>query len=701
MADSLPTRAQRGAPSDGSRALPGWHYPAALAAGAANTLTFAPTPHGGWLQLIVFVWFFAQLARTATRAQATLTGAAFGFGNFLTGIWWLYISMHVYGEMAAWIAGGALVLFCLYLCVYPALAALAWSLVAGRRAGQTFAPAWHGSLAFASAWALGEWARGTVFTGFPWLASGYAQVDGPFAGFAPVAGVYGVSWVLALFAALVVQAAVRARRPKVGATAATARAGSPIAPALAAVALLAAGLLLPRVNWTTPENTPLTVRLLQGNVKQDVKFEEAGIDAAIRMYTKMITEKPADLVVTPETAIAVMIQDLPLPFAKAVRSFVDTTGTSVLFGAVGDTILDDGRVVDYTNSLYGVTPGSHTIYHYDKHHLVPFGEFIPWGFHWFVALMKMPLGDFARGAPVQKPFLVHNQPVMADICYEDIFGEEIAASVRENSPSPGILVNVTNLAWFGDTIALDQHLQIARMRSLETGRPMLRATNTGMTAAIDAHGRVIGRLKPFTIGSLDVRVEGTQGITPFVATGNAAVLAVSIVLLVAGFAFGTWRRRAMRRASPGARPTRQRTQVARDRFEHRIPLHERRLPIQRGRRIERAVAPIELPDPVRIHVEQHPGGLADRATQVRDRRAPRNHEIERAHIGGGVVEIAPCVRVVDDRQPGRARGRHVHPAPRLQRMEAHPLDAGESCRVPLEAHAAERVALVRRAAGPG
>ncbi|MEX3605420.1 MAG: apolipoprotein N-acyltransferase [Burkholderia sp.] len=523
MAESFPT----------THALPDWHFPAALLAGVANTLSFAPTPYGGWLQLLVFIWLFAQLARSGTRWQATLTGAAFGFGNFLSGIWWLYISMHVYGEMATWIAGGALVLFCLYLALYPALSALAWALASGKRAGRPFAPSWHGAFAFASAWALGEWARGTVFTGFPWLASGYPQVDGPFAGYAPLVGVYGIGWVLALFAALVVNAIVRASDRQDGTR------GGALAPA----ALVAAGLLLPLVPWTKPENQPLRVRLLQGNVKQNVKFEQAGIDAAIKMYTGMITEKPADLVVTPETAIAVIIQDIPLPFAKAVRGFVDKTGTSVLFGAVGDKVLPGGSLVDYTNSLYGVTPGSTDIYRYDKHHLVPFGEFIPWGFHWFVRLMKMPLGDFARGAPVQAPFLVHNQPVMADICYEDIFSEEIAATVRDNAPSPGILVNITNLAWFGDTIALDQQLQIARMRSLETGRPMLRATNTGMTAAIDAHGRVIGRLKSFTLGSLDVTVEGTQGITPFVASGNAIMLAIALVLLAFGLLAGPRLRR--------------------------------------------------------------------------------------------------------------------------------------------------------------
>ncbi|MDN8034435.1 apolipoprotein N-acyltransferase [Burkholderia vietnamiensis] len=554
MDDPIPSRPAGGllARAPG-RALPRWHYPAALLAGAANTLSFAPTPHGGWLQLAVFVWFFAQLTRTSSWRGAALTGGAFGFGNFISGIWWLYISMHVYGEMAAPLAGGALVLFALYLSLYPAFSAALWSFCAGhawhRRAPdpRPFAPTWHGAFAFASAWALGEWLRGTVFTGFPWLASGYAQVDGPLAGFAPVVGVYGIAWVLALFAALAVQALVAARRPRTAELGAPGAARAPAiraaAPAMLAVALAALGIGLSQASWTVPANAPLTVRLLQGNVKQDIKFEQEGIDAAIKMYTQMIVEKPADLIVTPETAIAVMIQELPEPFAVAIRKFSDTTGSAVLFGAVGASVTPDGHYVDYTNSLYGVTPHSRDIYHYDKHHLVPFGEFIPWGFRWFVDLMKMPLGDFARGAPVQKPFLVHNQPVMADICYEDLFGEEIAATIRDNPQPPGVLVNVTNLAWFGDTIALDQHLQIARMRALETGRPMLRSTNTGMTAAIDARGRVLGQLKPYTIGSLDVRIEGTSGFTPYVTSGNAVVLAVSLMLLAFGFTFGPGLRR--------------------------------------------------------------------------------------------------------------------------------------------------------------
>jgi apolipoprotein N-acyltransferase len=394
-----------------------------------------------------------------------------------------------------------------------------------------YVPTWHGAFVFASAWALGEWLRGLVFTGFPWLASGYAQVDGPLSGFGPVVGVYGVGWVLALVAALLVQAlysfSLRARIAR----------SSALIPALVAILLLASGELLSMVQWTTPANAPLSVRLLQGNVKQEMKFEEEGVTESLALYRRLITEKPADLIVTPETALPVLSVQIPQDLALALRHFSDTTHSSILFGAIGVTLTPEGRATDYTNSLFGVTPGVSDIYRYDKHHLVPFGEFVPTGFHWFVALMGIPLGDLGRGPAVQKNFFVHNQPVAVDICYEDIFGEEIARTLRESDTPAGILVNSTNLAWFGNTIALSQHLQMARMRSIETGRPMLRATNTGITAAIAANGDVIAELPRFTTGSLDATVQGTSGSTPYVTSGNITVIMISVVLLALGFAF--------------------------------------------------------------------------------------------------------------------------------------------------------------------
>ncbi|WP_277187322.1 apolipoprotein N-acyltransferase [Caballeronia sp. BR00000012568055] len=549
MADSstrFPSRQRdASAVSASPRALPFWHYLVAAVLGGANTLSFAPTPHGGWIELVIFTLFFAWLSRTRGWLSAAATGWAFGFGNFVTGVWWLYVSMHVYGGMAAPLAAAAVALFSLYLALYPALSSAVWSLVAGRArfgdedaatsrdidAAPRFAPTWHGAFAFASAWALGEWLRGLIFTGFPWLASGYAQVDGPFAGFGAIAGVYGVAWVLALFAALVVQAVFTRT----------------LLPAATALATVIAGMLLSLVQWTTPANAPITVRLLQGNVKQEMKFEQAGVDESLALYKRLITEKPADLIVTPETALPVLAVQVPQDFATTIRNFANNTNSSILFGAIGVTMLPDGNVTDYTNSLFGITPGINDVYRYDKHHLVPFGEFVPTGFHWFVRMMGIPLGDLARGPVAQKAFFVKNQPIAVDICYEDIFGEEIAHTLRNQETPAGILVNSTNLAWFGNTIALDQHLQIARMRSLETGRPMLRATNTGMTAVIGADGKVVSKLPTFTTGSLEATVQGMSGSTPYITSGNVTVIVVSLVLLAFGFAFAPGRPRSNKR----------------------------------------------------------------------------------------------------------------------------------------------------------
>lgn len=530
--------------------LPFWHYAVAALLGAANTLSFAPTPHGGWLEIIFFALYFGWLSRTNGAWSAARTGWAFGLGNFVTGVWWLYVSMHYYGGMAAPLAGAAVVLFSMYLAIYPGLAAVAWSLCAGRAryeddpdstaaaTAPQFVPTWHGAFAFASAWALGEWLRGLVFTGFPWLSSGYAQVDGPLSGFGPIGGVYGVAWVLALVAALLVQGIYAFRRELPVA--------SRYAPLGLAAVLLVSGMLLSLAAWTTPANSPLTVRLLQGNVKQEMKFEQSGVDESLALYKKLITEKPADLIVTPETAFPILAQQVPPDLALALRDFSDSTHSSLLFGAIGVNVSPEGRATDYTNSLFGMTPNQRDIYRYDKHHLVPFGEFVPAGFHWFVALMGIPLGDLGRGPPVQKSFFVRNQPIAADICYEDIFGEEIAQTIREQDAPAGILVNSTNLAWFGNTIALDQHLQMARMRAIETGRPMLRATNTGTTAVIGPNGQVLAKLPTFTTGSLDATVQGMSGNTPYVTSGNMTMVVVSALLLAFGFAFAPKRRRARR-----------------------------------------------------------------------------------------------------------------------------------------------------------
>ncbi|MGI4855854.1 MAG: apolipoprotein N-acyltransferase [Janthinobacterium lividum] len=589
--------------------------------GAVHTLAFAPTPHGGWLQFPVFAALFWLVAHARTRLTAAALGLAFGFGNFVTGAYWLYISMHDYGGMPPPLAGGAVALFSLYLACYPALACGAWHAVQTRwrlpsrstsASAATFAPtaasasaatslsasasaaaapsasasaptsafafafahadtgvsrdaspgivaALLSAATFGAAWALGEWLRETVFTGFPWLSSGYAQVDGPLAGLAPFVGVMGVGFATASAGALLAQCVLALRHGR-----GRQRARAALAAGIGLVAVLGIGLLGSTARFAAPRQAPITVRLLQGNVAQDMKFEQSELDRSIARYERLIVEKPADLIVTPETALPILIGNTPAEFAQTVRAFADRTGSAILLGAAGTIeqpraagsagdVAASQAAIGYTNSIFGLRPGTGVLYRYDKHHLVPFGEFVPWGFRWFVDLMHIPLGDFARGPLVQPSFEVKGERVALDICYEDIFGDEIARRLRQSADPPSILVNSTNLGWFGNTIALDQHLQMARMRALETQRPVVRATNTGATAAIDAYGRVTARLPSFTIGALDATVQGTVGFTPYVRFGDLPVLAAALLLL--GLArFGGHRQRRRLRAAASLTP---------------------------------------------------------------------------------------------------------------------------------------------------
>lgn len=526
--------------------------------GVAHTQAFAPRDWW-WLQLLALAGLAALLFDTRRVRDAAALGYAFGLGWFLSGIWWLYISMHVYGEMPAWMAALAVLLFSGYLALYPALAAAAWHrATASRRFGPAASTAsaasadpvgWFGlvaaPLAFGAAWGLTEWLRGVIFTGFPWLGSGYAHTDGPLAGYAPLLGVYGIGALAALCAAWLAALArlvrpASAQVPEMPAGGRAAALSARLAVPLGLAMLLGAGWLLAGRAWTEPVGAPLSVRLLQGNVPQDIKFEAAGIARSNALYHDMITAAPADLVVTPETAFPLILQDMPPEIALALRQFSVGTGTALLFGAAGAD-----SPVDFTNSVFGIGPEMKGLYRYDKHHLVPFGEFIPWGFRWFVDMMKMPLGDFRRGGLAQAPLPVRGVMVAPNICYEDLFGEEIARTLRGQPQPANVLVNVTNLAWFGDTIALDQHLQISRMRALETRRPMLRSTNTGMTAVVAPDGSVPARLATFTTGTLSAQVQGTRGLTPYVRVGNVpAVLGCLLVLLVVAWRAASGRRGA-------------------------------------------------------------------------------------------------------------------------------------------------------------
>ncbi|MGV8898471.1 MAG: apolipoprotein N-acyltransferase [Burkholderiaceae bacterium] len=483
----------------------------ALLAGALNILAFAP--FGLWpLQILTLTAVLLLALRAGNNKRSALIGWAYGFGWTVCGVYWLYISMHDFGGMAAPIAALAVILLALFLGSY---AALAFGLSAWLRQRWQASPSCVALLIFPALWAITEWLRGWIFTGLPWVSSGYAHTASPLAGYAPLLGVYGLAWISALIAGCLTLFSIRTLA--------------------LALLLLTAGLGLKTMQWTSTAGQPITVRLLQGNVAQAMKFEPGQISASLSMYRDMISAAPADLIATPETAIPLFEQQLPPEYLPQLADFARRSGSHL---ALGIPLSDSPQ--HYANSVIGIAPSrTAAIYRYDKHHLVPFGEFIPTGFRWFVDLMHIPLGDFTRGPLVQAPFAVKDQWVLPNICYEDLFGEEIAgqlsASHFASAPVATMLLNVSNIAWFGDTIALPQHLQISQMRALETGRPMLRATNTGTTAIIDPQGRVFAQLPTYQRGTLSATVQGMQGMTPYILAGNASMLLLAALALVAGW----------------------------------------------------------------------------------------------------------------------------------------------------------------------
>lgn len=481
----------------------------ALAVGVANVLAFAP--FGMWpLQIVTLALLFWLVLHEPSAKRSALIGWAYGFGWLATSVHWLYISMHRYGGLPGWMAALAVVLMGLVLGAFAALAMGGGTWLRQRWSASAGATS---LLILPAMWALAEWSRGWVLTGFPWAGSGYAHTAGPLSGFAPVIGVYGVAWIAALIAGCL--ALLPAKKLPLG----------------IAVALLAGGFGLKTVAWTSASGQPISVRLLQGNVPQEMKFAPERIETTLALYHDLIAARPADLIATPETAIPLLSSQLPPDYMERLSDYARRSNSHLMLGI---PISDGPR--RYANSAIGVPPLPEAkLYRYDKHHLVPFGEFIPLGARWFVDMMKIPLGDFARGDLLQEPFAVRDQWVLPNICYEDLFGEEIAAQLAAGNafgrPAATILLNMSNIAWFGDSVAVPQHLQISQMRAIETGRPMLRATNTGATAIIDPKGGIVTQLRPFRRGELAASVQGYKGLTPYSQYGNALVVGLALLML--------------------------------------------------------------------------------------------------------------------------------------------------------------------------
>jgi len=483
-----------------------------MVAGLTLPLAFAPF-HWFPLAVVAPAILFASW-RHATPGRAAWRGFLFGFGLFGVGVSWVYVSLHDFGNMPPPLAAFAVVLFVAWLAAYPAVLGYVQARFFGSRNGIL------GVLVVPGSWVSLEWVRSWLLSGFPWLHLGYTQIDTPLAGYAPWLGVYGVSFAVALSAGLLVQAWHDRRRI-----------GTLYLPLLVAVWL--GGWLAEKVEWVHPAGETLHVALVQGNVPLRIKWVPEYRQSIIERYLQLSeTAPPSQLIVWPEGAVPGYLDEVGRELLPRLARLRKERSADFLFGVVEK----DETKGTYYNSVVSV---ANVNGFYRKQHLVPFGEFLPLKpvLNWLINYLHIPMSDFSAGAPEQPPLTVAGQRIGVSICYEDAFGEEVIRAL----PAATLLVNVSEDAWFGDSLAPHQRLQMARMRAIESGRPMLRAANTGPSVVIDHRGTVTARSPQFKTFVLPARVRPMQGVTPYVRLGNWPIVSALFVIILGSW---LWLRRA-------------------------------------------------------------------------------------------------------------------------------------------------------------
>jgi apolipoprotein N-acyltransferase len=479
----------------------------AFALGAATVLGFAPF-YIFPIPIIAIAGLCVLWLKTSTPRTAWILGFSYGLGLYCVGIYWIYISLHDFGGMPWWFAGFCTFFLCAFMALFVALVGYF-----SKKLGFLL-------LSIPVLWGLSDWIRSWIFTGFPWLTMGYSQVPhSPLAGYMPIVGVYGVS-VLTVFLAILIaywfsKPSLIFKRNSIAAF----------------VLVIVVGNVLKIVEWTTPIGKPISVALLQGNISQLGKWSPGKAQSTIDQYLTMIQASKADLIILPETALPVISSQLDAP----IKNALDEYGKQhpLIIGMVEY----NENTAEYFNSAISFNESPSQTY--KKSHLVPFGEFIPLKkiFGWIYRdWLNMPLSDLSRGGWEQAPMRLAGQHIGVNICYEDVFGEEIARQL----PAATLLVNISNDAWYGQSYAAHQHMQFSQARALETGRFMLRATNDGATAAIDQNGYVFAHALHFTKTTLDVTAQGFTGSTPYVRWSNWPF----IVFCFGAIAF-VWRRKAV------------------------------------------------------------------------------------------------------------------------------------------------------------
>ena len=465
-------------------------------------LAFAPT-HWWPIAIATLALLYALIQNTTPR-QSFWLGWLFGLGYFGIGVHWIYYSLHLFGAAIAPLAALLTFVFVLVMTVFPAVTAYTWS-----RLKLHSSPVFN-ALLFAALWVLSELLRGKLMDGFPWILAGYSQTSGPLGHMAPLVGVYGISFLIVLaacFLIVIMWGSLKARLISV----------------IGVALIFASAYLAAQISFSEPDGEPLTIRMVQANIAQEMKFSRERLRNALDLYTRMSVEEDladVDLVVWPETAIPTYFDRVDDALAPFIAS-MDARGIDVLSGGFqrdGDDVYNSVRQLGGARAIYR------------KRHLVPFGEYMPLRFilDFAARYIDIPMSDLSAGKGPHEPMQIQGVSIGLSICYEDVYGEEMRALL----PASGMLINVSNDAWFGDSAAPHQHEQKARMRAREFARPLVRVTNTGVSSAITHQGDIIGRIAHDTAGTLDVQIQPRSGYTIYARTGNWPIFLLCTVLVL-------------------------------------------------------------------------------------------------------------------------------------------------------------------------
>ena len=465
--------------------------------GAFSVLAFAPFN----FYPLIFFSIIGLLYITNKNESANIKTFLFGSGFFVIGIYWIYICLQQFGGMPPFIA----LVSTLSLCLFLALFFLPFSLLSQYKNNILFIPAFF---------TLTELLRGVIFTGFPWLSLGYTQVpNSPLIGYLPILGIHGISFLVVLTAVLIFQIFRRNSKK--------------LYLIIFLIFIWGFGQYLKGIEWSKSIGDTLSTSLIQGNISQDKKWNRNMVNESLNHYQKLILDSDASLIILPETSIPIEVNTIPKSFIKKIQNHVEHNDRHIIFGAIEKNM---GR---YFNSAFLIGKGYRESYR--KNHLVPFGEFIPlkkYLGYVYQNWLNIPFTNLSKGKKKSVDlFKIKDLGFAVNICYEDVFGNEIA-SFNKYTSEPHVLVNISNDAWYGKSIAAEQHLQISQARAIENKRMMIRSTNTGVTAFIGRDGKVLKKLPQFTSGELRYDVQGYTGVTPYMLFNNFIIYLLCILILL-------------------------------------------------------------------------------------------------------------------------------------------------------------------------